>query len=87
MTWRNHLTQQLVFWTVIPTGQAGVNGNQAINGKRYADKLRATCSREIIMTWECSHIPRGSGGGVVDNTLDYQFRGREIDPPLLRSFG
>ena len=28
-----------------------------------------------------------SGGGVVDNTLDYQSRGREIDPPLLRSFG
>ena len=29
----------------------------------------------------------GSGGGVVDNTLDYQSRGRKIDPPLLRSFG
>ena len=28
-----------------------------------------------------------SGGGVVDNTLDYQSRGRKIDPPLLRSFG
>ena len=27
------------------------------------------------------------GGGVVDNTLDYQSRGRKIDPPLLRSFG
>ena len=31
-------------------------------------------------------LPR-SGGGVVDNTLDYQSRGRKIDPPLLRSFG
>ena len=30
---------------------------------------------------------RRSGGGVVDNTLDYQSRGRKIDPPLLRSFG
>ena len=28
-----------------------------------------------------------SGGGVVDNTLDYQSRGRKIDPPFLRSFG
>ena len=28
-----------------------------------------------------------SGGGVVDNTLDYQSRGLNIDPPLLRSFG
>ena len=28
-----------------------------------------------------------SGGGVVDNTLDYQSRGRKIDPLLLRSFG
>ena len=28
-----------------------------------------------------------SGGSVVDNTLDYQSRGRKIDPPLLRSFG
>ena len=28
-----------------------------------------------------------SGSGVVDNTLDYQYRGRKIDPPLLRSFG
>ena len=27
-----------------------------------------------------------SGGGVVDNTLDYQSRDRKIDPPLLRSF-
>ena len=32
-------------------------------------------------------IPDRSGGGVVDNTLDYQSRGRKIDPPLLRSFG
>ena len=29
----------------------------------------------------------GSGGDVVDNTLDYQSRDREIDPLLLRSFG
>ena len=28
-----------------------------------------------------------SGGGVVDNTLDYQSWDRKIDPPLLRSFG
>ena len=28
-----------------------------------------------------------SGGNVVDNTLDYQSRDREIDPPLRRSFG
>ena len=28
-----------------------------------------------------------SGGGVVDNTQDYQFRDRKIDPPLLWSFG
>ena len=28
-----------------------------------------------------------SGGGVVDNTLDYKSWGRKIDPPLLRSFG
>ena len=28
-----------------------------------------------------------SGGGVVDNTLDYQSRDRMIDPPLLWSFG
>ena len=28
-----------------------------------------------------------SGGGVVDNTLDYQSRDRKIDPSLLRSFG
>ena len=27
------------------------------------------------------------GGGVVDNTLDYQSRDRKIDPPLHRSFG
>ena len=32
-------------------------------------------------------LPRGSGDGVVDNTLDYQSRGRKIDPPLLQSFG
>ena len=31
--------------------------------------------------------PDRSGGGVVDNTLHYQSRGRKIDPPLLRSFG
>ena len=34
-----------------------------------------------------STIVERSGGGVVDNTLDYQSRGRKIDPPLLRSFG
>ena len=34
----------------------------------------------------CNELAR-SGGGVVDNTLDYQSRGRKIDPPLLRSFG
>ena len=28
-----------------------------------------------------------SGGGVVDNTLDYQSRDRKLDPPLHRSFG
>ena len=28
-----------------------------------------------------------NGGGVVDNTLDYQSRDRKIDPPLPRSFG
>ena len=28
-----------------------------------------------------------SGGSVVDNTLDYQSRDRNIDLPLLRSFG
>ena len=32
-----------------------------------------------------------SGGGVVDNTSDYQlrlqYRDRKIDPPLHRSFG
>ena len=33
------------------------------------------------------HLRSRSGGGVVDNTLDYQSRGRKIDPPLLRSFG
>ena len=27
-----------------------------------------------------------SGCGVVDNTLDYQFRDRKIDPQLLRFF-
>ena len=34
-----------------------------------------------------THTHNRSGGGVVDNTLDYQSRGRKIDPPLLRSFG
>ena len=34
-----------------------------------------------------AYSAKGSGGGVVDNTLDYQSRGRKIDPPLLRSFG
>ena len=29
----------------------------------------------------------GSGGNVVDNTLDYQSSDRNIDPPLLRTFG
>ena len=29
----------------------------------------------------------GSGDSVVDNTIDYQFRDRKIDTPLLRSFG
>ena len=28
-----------------------------------------------------------SGGGVVDNRLDYQSSCLKIDPPLLRSFG
>ena len=28
-----------------------------------------------------------SGGSVVDNMLDYQFRDSKIDPMLLRSFG
>ena len=28
-----------------------------------------------------------SSGSVVNNTLDYQSRDREIDPPLLLSFG
>ena len=37
---------------------------------------------KIKSTWEFR-----SGGGVVDNTLDYQSRDRKIDPPLLRSFG
>ena len=41
---------------------------------------------ELVLISYC--IIRGrSGGGVVDNTLDYQSRGRKIDPPLLRSFG
>ena len=28
-----------------------------------------------------------SGGGVVDNMLDYESRDHKIDPQLLRSFG
>ena len=36
---------------------------------------------------QLSYTVDRSGGGVVDNTLDYQSRGRKIDPPLLRSFG
>ena len=32
-------------------------------------------------------IYEGSGGGVVDNTLDYQSRDCKIDPLLLPSFG
>ena len=32
-------------------------------------------------------ISDGSGGGVVNNTLDYQSRDRKMDPLLLRSFG
>ena len=27
-----------------------------------------------------------SGGGAVDNILDYHSRDHQIDPPLLRSF-
>ena len=38
----------------------------------------------IILPFNLVHR---SGGGVVDNTLNYQSRGRKIDPPLLRSFG
>ena len=42
----------------------------------------------ILRNCTCeSPLCGGSGGGVVDNTLDYQSRGRKIDPPLLRSFG
>ena len=44
----------------------------------------AECVTEITMNFLTLHR---SGGGVVDNTLDYQSRGRKIDPPLLRSFG
>ena len=47
--------------------------------------------RLVKMRVQCFFISKaivnGSGGGVVDNTLDYQSRGRKIDPPLLRSFG
>ena len=38
------------------------------------------------MTLDVYH-GRRRGGGVVDNTLDYQSRDPKIDPPLLRSFG
>ena len=46
-------------------------------------------SNEKLMFFRCPSIQAHcrSGGGVVDNTLDYQSRGRKIDPPLLRSFG
>ena len=41
---------------------------------------------KLDVSSESSAIHR-SGGGVVDNTLDYQSRDRKIDPSLLRSFG
>ena len=47
-------------------------------------KLNVQPNNRFIMEYSMS---KRSGGGVVDNTLDYQSRGRKIDPPLLRSFG
>ena len=44
-------------------------------------------SKEKSLLWLLLLNRLRSGGGVVDNTLDYQSRGRKIDPPLLRSFG
>ena len=46
--------------------------------------LRSTHNPIGVIT---DYFYRRGGGGVVDNTLDYQSRGRKIDPPLLRSFG
>ena len=53
------------------------------------------CENQHSFVWAFMHVLLASGvhehmrsgGGVVDNTLDYQSRGRKIDPPLLRSFG
>ena len=49
------------------------------NGNPFAEDSHETSS--LIFS------EKRSGGGVVDNTLDYQSMGRKIDPPLLRSFG
>ena len=44
-------------------------------------------SNFVIYIFASLFKKKRSGGGVVDNTLDYQSRDRKIDPPLLRSFG
>ena len=60
---------------------------------KYSGLLTPTthmATLNVFTEWKMSLINNQnerSGGGVVDNTLDYQSRGRKIDPPLLRSFG
>ena len=45
------------------------------------------CLDIFTLVYPFSPLSPRSGGGVVDNTLDYQSRGRKIDPPLFRTFG
>ena len=52
-----------------------------------ADKLWYNIPTEVCLPVVQTKVNIGSGGGVVDSTLDYQSRNHKIDPPLLRSFG
>ena len=53
----------------------------------YSSDQGYTVFRIFLHFWAHYCSVNRSGGGVVDNTLDYQSRGSKIDPPLLRSFG
>ena len=69
-----------------------------LNNKFWSQRLFYIRDISELMTFQLSGVSQAligllyicsfrSGGGLVDNTLDYQSRDRKIDPPLLQSFG
>ena len=81
---------RLTFWPKLMQFRVGVHYTLGFARKTLLS-LRV-CSVWFVYVYAHVRInvfsdQAGSGGSVVDNTLDYQHRDHKINTPLLRSFG